>query len=129
MASEIRILPVEGVPEIRAGDDLPTLIADAARASGGVADGDVLVVTQKIVSKAEGRIVDLDDVMPGAFARQLAERWEKDARQIEVVLGETVRIVGSPVVGMTGSRGAPQEQRTAKALFETRPDVDPRSTN
>lgn len=93
MASEIRVLPVEGIPEVRPGDDLPKLIADAVRASGGLADGDVLVVTQKIVSKAEGRIVDLASVTPGAFARQLAERWEKDARQIEVVLGETVRVV------------------------------------
>src|SRR3990167_6619263 len=93
MASEIRVLPVGGIPETRRGGDLPRLIADAARTSGSPMDGDVLVVTQKIVSKAEGRIVDLENVTPGVFARQLAERWEKDARQIEVVLGETVRIV------------------------------------
>jgi coenzyme F420-0:L-glutamate ligase/coenzyme F420-1:gamma-L-glutamate ligase len=56
-------------------------------------DGDILVVTQKVVSKAEGRIVALESVAPGAFARQIAEQWEKDARLVEVVLGESKRIV------------------------------------
>jgi coenzyme F420-0:L-glutamate ligase/coenzyme F420-1:gamma-L-glutamate ligase len=53
----------------------------------------VIVVTQKVVSKAEGRIVDLNDVTPSAFAQQIATEWEKDARQVEVVLGESKRIV------------------------------------
>jgi coenzyme F420-0:L-glutamate ligase/coenzyme F420-1:gamma-L-glutamate ligase len=91
--TELRILPVPGLPEVHPGDDLPRMIVDAARASGGVLDNDVLVVTQKVVSKAEGRIVDLAAVTPGAFARSLAEQWEKDARQVEVVLGESKRIV------------------------------------
>ncbi len=92
--SEIRIIGVPGIPEVRAGDDLPALIVAAAR-SGGVAieDGDVLVVTQKVVSKAEGRIVDLASVTPSPFAERYAAMFEKDARQIEVVLGETKRIV------------------------------------
>lgn len=93
MTTELRVIPVEGIPEIRPGDNLPRIIADAARAGSGVLDGDVLVVTQKVVSKAEGRIVDLASVTPGAFAQEIAARWEKDARQVEVVLGETVRIV------------------------------------
>jgi coenzyme F420-0:L-glutamate ligase/coenzyme F420-1:gamma-L-glutamate ligase len=92
-AREVRVIPVPGLPEIHAGDDLPAMIVDAARAAGGVLADDVLVVTQKIVSKAEGRIVDLATVTPGAFARSIAEQWEKDARQVEVVLGETKRIV------------------------------------
>jgi coenzyme F420-0:L-glutamate ligase/coenzyme F420-1:gamma-L-glutamate ligase len=92
-AREVRVIPVPGLPEIHAGDDLPAMIVDAARAAGGVEADDVLVVTQKIVSKAEGRIVDLATVTPGAFARSIAEQWEKDARQVEVVLGETKRIV------------------------------------
>jgi coenzyme F420-0:L-glutamate ligase/coenzyme F420-1:gamma-L-glutamate ligase len=91
--TEVRILPVPGIPEIHAGDDLASMIVDAARAAGGVEAGDALVVTQKVVSKAEGRIVDLASVTPGAFARQLAETWDKDARQVEVVLGESKRIV------------------------------------
>ena len=92
--SEIRIIGVPGIPEVHAGDDLPALIVAAAR-SGGVAieDGDVLVVTQKVVSKAEGRIVDLATVTPSPFAERYAAMFEKDARQIEVVLGETKRIV------------------------------------
>jgi coenzyme F420-0:L-glutamate ligase/coenzyme F420-1:gamma-L-glutamate ligase len=69
------------------------MILDSLRAAGGVEAGDVLVVTQKVVSKAEGRIVDLAAVTPGVFARQLAETWDKDARQVEVVLGESKRIV------------------------------------
>jgi len=91
--TEVRIIPVPGMPEIHAGDDLASMIVEAARAAGGVEAGDVLVVTQKVVSKAEGRIVDLATVTPGVFARQLAETWEKDARQVEVVLGESKRIV------------------------------------
>jgi coenzyme F420-0:L-glutamate ligase/coenzyme F420-1:gamma-L-glutamate ligase len=91
---EVRIIPISGMPEVRPPDDLPSLIVHATRAAGcGVEDGDVFVVTQKVVSKAEGRIVDLATVTPGAFARQIAEEWEKDARQVEVVLGESKRIV------------------------------------
>jgi coenzyme F420-0:L-glutamate ligase/coenzyme F420-1:gamma-L-glutamate ligase len=91
--SEIRIFGLPGIPEVHAGDDLPAMIVDAARDAGGVQEHDVLVVTQKVVSKAEGRIVDLESVTPGAFAEQIAKQWEKDARQVEVVLGESARIV------------------------------------
>jgi coenzyme F420-0:L-glutamate ligase/coenzyme F420-1:gamma-L-glutamate ligase len=91
--SEVRIFGLPGIPEVHAGDDLAGMIAEAARAQGGIEDGDVIVVTQKVVSKAEGRIVDLETVTPSAFAQQIAEQWEKDARQVEVVLGETKRIV------------------------------------
>lgn len=92
--SEIRIIGLDGIPEIHPGDDLPAMIIAAAR-GGSVAidDGDVLVVTQKIVSKAEGRIVDLATVTPSPFAERYAAMFEKDARQIEVVLSETKRIV------------------------------------
>ena len=90
---EIRIIPVPGIPEVHADDDLGGMIADGIRAAGGLEAGDAVVVTQKVVSKAEGRIVDLGTVSPGAFARQVAEAWEKDARQVEVVLGESRRIV------------------------------------
>jgi coenzyme F420-0:L-glutamate ligase/coenzyme F420-1:gamma-L-glutamate ligase len=92
--SEIRIISLPGIPEVRGGDDLPALIVASSR-SGGVAieDGDVLVVTQKVVSKAEGRIVDLAMVTPSPFAERYAAMFEKDARQIEVVLSETKRIV------------------------------------
>jgi coenzyme F420-0:L-glutamate ligase/coenzyme F420-1:gamma-L-glutamate ligase len=91
--SDVRIFGLPGIPEVQPGDDIAAMIVDAARAHGTVEAGDVFVVTQKVVSKAEGRIVDLANVTPGAFALQVAEQWEKDARQVEVVLGETVRIV------------------------------------
>jgi coenzyme F420-0:L-glutamate ligase / coenzyme F420-1:gamma-L-glutamate ligase len=90
--SELRVIPVHGIPEVRPGDDLPGTIANALRQTG-VEDGDVLVATQKVVSKAEGRIVDLASVTPSPFAEEIAARWEKDARQVEVVLRETKRIV------------------------------------
>ena len=86
----ISILPVERLPEIRAGDDIGILIADAAE----LAAGDVVVVAQKAVSKAEGRIVRLGDVEPSPRARALAGP-ETDLRQLEVILGETARIVRS----------------------------------
>jgi coenzyme F420-0:L-glutamate ligase/coenzyme F420-1:gamma-L-glutamate ligase len=82
------------LPEIAAGDDLPSLIATAARRMNlQIADRDVIVIAQKIVSKAEGRVVRLNDVQPSRFAREWAEAHDKDARMIEVVLRESKRIV------------------------------------
>jgi coenzyme F420-0:L-glutamate ligase/coenzyme F420-1:gamma-L-glutamate ligase len=92
--SEVRLIGLEGIPEVHGGDDLPAMIVAAARASSiAIEDGDVLVVTQKVVSKAEGRLVDLADVTPSPFAERYGAMFEKDPRQIEVVLGETRRIV------------------------------------
>src|SRR3972149_11182337 len=94
MAAEVRIIALAGMPEVRAGDDLAAHIMGTAQRQGfAFEDGDVVVVTQKVVSKAEGRIVDLAAVEPGAFAREIAERWGKGARVVEVVLGERARIV------------------------------------
>jgi coenzyme F420-0:L-glutamate ligase/coenzyme F420-1:gamma-L-glutamate ligase len=90
----ISIKPLPGIPEIKPGDDLAALIWHALqRASLTLDDGDVLVVTQKVVSKAEGRIVDLASVTPSDFARRYAELAEKDPRQVEVVLRESRRVV------------------------------------
>jgi len=94
MASAVTIVGVEGIPEVQPGDDLGRLIVAACRAQGTVPeDGDVLVVTQKAVSKSEGRLVRLDEVEPSPLAVQLAANWEKDARHVEVVLRESKRIV------------------------------------
>jgi coenzyme F420-0:L-glutamate ligase/coenzyme F420-1:gamma-L-glutamate ligase len=94
MQSEIRIIPVRGIGEVGAGDDVAALILDAlARSGQALAEGDVLVVTQKIVSKAEGRVVDPATVEPSAFARQIAQQGRKDAHFQEVVLRESRRIV------------------------------------
>ena len=87
----LEILPVEGIPEVRPGDDLPELITRAAGES--LRAGDILVVTHKIVSKAEGRLVDLRTVEPSALAKGFAARYGRDPRQIEVVLRESRRIV------------------------------------
>ena len=93
-AREVRIIAVEGMPEVHPGDDLSAMIVDALQQSGSeLAEGDVLVVTQKIVSKAEGRLIDLATVTPSPFAQRYAAMFDKDARQVEVVLGETKRIV------------------------------------
>ena len=92
--SEVRIIGLEGIPEVRAGDDVPAMIVAAGRQTGvAIEDGDVLVVTQKVVSKAEGRIVDLAGITPSPFAEAYAAEFEKDPRQIEVVLWESRRIV------------------------------------
>ncbi|MHB8646733.1 MAG: coenzyme F420-0:L-glutamate ligase [Thermomicrobiales bacterium] len=88
----VEITGVEGIGEIAPGADLATLIAEATRARP-LADGDVVVVTHKIVSKAEGQLVDLRTVTPSALAERIAALFGKDARQVDVVLRESVRIV------------------------------------
>lgn len=91
---EVRVIGISGLPQVTAGDDLGDLIVQAVR---GVAleieNKDVFVVAQKVVSKAEGRIVSLDSVRPSFQARSWAETHGKDARRIEVVLAQTRRIV------------------------------------
>jgi len=91
----ISLVPLAGLPAIRPGDDLGVLLLTAAESSRtALAEGDVLVVCQKVVSKAEGRIVDLRGVEPSSFARRIASLAEdKDPRIVEVVLRETKRIV------------------------------------
>ena len=95
-SGRVEILALAGLPEVRVGDDLGALIGDALEATPGalpLQPGDVLVVTQKIVSKAEGAVVDLRTVTPRPEAVAWAEAWNRDARQIEVVLREARRIV------------------------------------
>lgn len=93
-AGDIRMFGLGGIPDIRPGDDLGTLIADAIeRSRAGLVSSDILVVTHKIVSKAEGQLVDLRQIQPSVMAISWAARYGKDARQIEVVLREAVRIV------------------------------------
>jgi coenzyme F420-0:L-glutamate ligase / coenzyme F420-1:gamma-L-glutamate ligase len=94
MNSEIRILPVQGIGEILPGSDLGLIIYEAMQAQKlALQQGDILVVTQKIVSKAEGRIVNLDKVEPSQFAEVVALNSRKDAQYIEVVLRESRRVV------------------------------------
>jgi coenzyme F420-0:L-glutamate ligase/coenzyme F420-1:gamma-L-glutamate ligase len=105
VSSRLELIALDGIGEIQPGDDLATAIADAAAATDvALRDGDVLVVTQKIVSKAEGRLVDLETVEPSAFARDWAEQWDKDARQVELVLRESASIVRMAPGGLIISR-------------------------
>jgi coenzyme F420-0:L-glutamate ligase/coenzyme F420-1:gamma-L-glutamate ligase len=92
----VEIVALEGIPEVVTGDDVGLLICDALDRTAGVLPlraGDVLVVTQKIVSKAEGAVVDLTDVEPRPEAAAFAARWDREPRQVEVVLREAVRVV------------------------------------
>jgi coenzyme F420-0:L-glutamate ligase / coenzyme F420-1:gamma-L-glutamate ligase len=96
VADRLEAIAIEGLGEIQAGDDLPQLIADAVAGARDVLplrDDDVLVVTQKIVSKAEGAIVDLTTIEPSPEAIDYARRFDRDARQVEVVLREAKRVV------------------------------------
>ena len=86
----ISVIPIEGLPEIAEGDDLVALIAGAAT----LEDGDVVCVAHKIVSKAEGRVARLDEVVPSEQAHELAGK-DGDARRVEIVLREATRILRS----------------------------------
>ena len=87
----IELIPFEGFPEVRPGDGLAEMVVGAV--GSVLRPGDVLVVTHKVMSKAEGRLVDLGTVEPSALAKEYAARWGKDPRQIEVVLRESRRVV------------------------------------
>lgn len=92
--TEIRVIPLPGVPQVRAGDDVGKLLLDSlARAALKLINGDVLVVKHKIISKAEGRTVRLDDVSPSRQAAEWAARYRLDARVVELALRESGRIV------------------------------------
>lgn len=87
--NELRVIPVTGLPEIAEGDDLAALIAGAVE----LAECDVVVVAQKVVSKAEGRVVALEELEPSSAAEEIAGADGRDARQVEAVLREATRIV------------------------------------
>ena len=92
----LEVVALDGIPEIRPGDDLAGELGDALERAADalpLRPDDVLVVTQKIVSKAEGAIVDLTSIEPRPEAIAFAEHWDRDARQVEVVLREARRVV------------------------------------
>jgi coenzyme F420-0:L-glutamate ligase/coenzyme F420-1:gamma-L-glutamate ligase len=89
----LRFVPLTGIPAVEPDADLPELIREAAARAGVQLSDGVLVVCQKIISKAEGRLIDLADVEPSAEARAIAEKDEKDPRVVELVLRESARIV------------------------------------
>jgi coenzyme F420-0:L-glutamate ligase/coenzyme F420-1:gamma-L-glutamate ligase len=93
-AMDIRIVGLDRFPEVRPGDDLaPLILAAAAHAQEAIAQETIVIVAQKIVSKAEGAIVDLREIQPSEFTIQWARQWGKDARLIELILRQSRRIV------------------------------------
>ena len=101
----ISLIALDGIGEVEPGDDLAEMIAAAlAAADIGLLADDVLVVTQKIVSKAEGRVVELASVTPRPEAVKWAERWGKDARQVELVLQESAEVLRMAPGGLIISR-------------------------
>jgi coenzyme F420-0:L-glutamate ligase / coenzyme F420-1:gamma-L-glutamate ligase len=94
MSTELRIIPITTIGEVPTGCDLGTLLFEALHQQHVTLEqGDILVITQKIVSKAEGRIVNLNEIEPSPFAQAIAQQAKKDARHMEVVLRESKRIV------------------------------------
>lgn len=94
MPPEIRAIGIEGMPEVQDGDDLSAQILDAAEAQGtAIEAGDVVVVTQKVVSKAEGRVVSIDSVVASPLAIAISEGHRRDPRHTELILRESKRIV------------------------------------
>jgi coenzyme F420-0:L-glutamate ligase / coenzyme F420-1:gamma-L-glutamate ligase len=89
--TSLGVIGLEGIPEVRPGDDVAALIDAAAKRVGGLEDGDVVAVAHKVVSKAEGRLVRLDDVEPSMYARDVA--GDEDPRRFEVILREAARVV------------------------------------
>ena len=97
----IELRPITGIPEVEAGDDLATLI----KAAGAeILEGDIVVVAQKAVSKAEGRLVDMTTIRPSPEALELAGRVDADPRQVQVVLDESVRLVRTDRVIISETR-------------------------
>ena len=102
---DVRLIRLSGLPEIRRGDDLSEQITNAARkARLRFENGDVLVVAQKIVSKAEGAVVELATIEPSPQAQAIAARQKKDPRQVEVILKESRRLVRTDPVMISETR-------------------------
>ncbi len=138
-ASRLEICALPGIPMVREGDDLAVLLRDAlARAGLAPQPRDVVVLAQKIVSKAEGRMVDIATVEPSAAAVELAARVQKDSRLVELILSESVRVVrarpGLLIVqhrlgyvmanaGLDQSNVAPADGRQLALLLPKDPDA------
>ena len=91
---EVRLIGITGLPEVHSGDDLPAMLIEAAAGQGTpLEDGDVLVVTQKVVSKAEGRVLKLAEIDASPFAQSFAAKWDKEPGLVEAVLRQSRRIV------------------------------------
>lgn len=102
-ARQLRISALGGIPPVKPGDDLTAILVHAIRESGlNARNQDILVVTQKIVSKAEGRLVRLSDVTPSGRAMELGKQLDKDPRKVEVILRESRKILRAERSAKTG---------------------------
>jgi coenzyme F420-0:L-glutamate ligase/coenzyme F420-1:gamma-L-glutamate ligase len=102
---DVRLIRLPGLPEIQSGDDLSEQIANAARkARMHFENGDILVIAQKIISKAEGAVVQLATIVPSTQAQAIAERQKKDPRLVEVILRESTRLVRTDPVLIAETR-------------------------
>ena len=91
---EVRVIGVQGMPEIQSGDDIADMMMDAAAQQGTPFEAeDVVVVTQKVVSKAEGQVISIEGVEPSALAISITEGFRRDPRHTEIILRESARIV------------------------------------
>ena len=94
MDGSVQIFPLKDIPRVKPGDKLPKLILESVARSGiALTDSDVVVVTQKVVSKSEGRLVNLESVKPGPKALRLAAKLGKDPRTVQMILKESKRVV------------------------------------
>src|SRR6516165_12028690 len=94
MMPPLTLTAIEGLPMVKRGDNIAGLIVEALSSMGlRLQNGDILTVCQKIVSKAEGRLVSLKEIEPSPLAKQFAARWDKDPREVELVMRQTSRIV------------------------------------
>ncbi|MEM7059060.1 MAG: coenzyme F420-0:L-glutamate ligase [Pseudomonadota bacterium] len=93
MKGHVQISPIPGVPDIAPGDDLVTITGDCLADQGGLADGDILCLAHKIVSKAEGNVVDLTQITPSEEACAIAEELNKNPAKVDVILGQSNHVV------------------------------------
>jgi coenzyme F420-0:L-glutamate ligase/coenzyme F420-1:gamma-L-glutamate ligase len=94
MSLRVEVIPIVGIGEVKPGDNVGALLAGAVERGGeALAGDDIVVVSQKVVSKAEGRVVELAEVEPGERAEELADQLEKDPRLVELILRESVEVI------------------------------------
>jgi len=131
---ETRLIPIEGIPFIVAGDDIAVLIYEACRRNAlSIEDGDIIVIAQKIISKAENRIVSLQSIIPSEKAIELANQTGRDPRAVQVYLDEASEILfikGKMIItkhrlgfkmsnsGVDSSNVAPWEERIVSLIPE-----------
>jgi coenzyme F420-0:L-glutamate ligase/coenzyme F420-1:gamma-L-glutamate ligase len=92
--SSIQLIPVLGIPEVATGEDIGNIIVEACRRRRiAIQNGDIIIVTHKIVSKSEGRVIELKSITPSEFAKRVGRHIGKDPRQVEAILSESRRLI------------------------------------